>query len=98
MQNCQTEQPKPVIMLDTNVFYDFCHVLGFDDFGFKCGVNKRVDYDKKVSKGLVQDDPSFQSGSDVPVPLTPPVGRRGYRSQNKSINLQFVSTYREKTR
>lgn len=46
MQNCQTEQPKPVIMLDTNVFYDFCHVLGFDDFGFKCGVNKRVDYDK----------------------------------------------------
>ena len=24
----------------------------------------------QVSKGLVQDDPSFQSGSDVPVPLT----------------------------
>ncbi len=31
----------------------------------------RKNMNKEVSKGLVQDAPSFQSGSYVPVPLTP---------------------------
>ena len=33
-------------------------------------VHSEMNWGLQVSKGLVQDDPSFQSGSDVPVPLT----------------------------
>lgn len=32
------------VVLDTNAFYDFCHVLGLKDFGIETGINQRVDY------------------------------------------------------
>lgn len=32
------------IVLDTNAFYDFCHVLGLQNCGVKTGINPRVDY------------------------------------------------------
>lgn len=37
---------KTLFFLDTNAFYDFCYLLGFNDFGFNCGINQRVNYDK----------------------------------------------------
>ncbi len=44
--------------------------LVYKIIGAAMKVHSEMNWGLQVSKGLVQDDPSFQSGSDVPVPLT----------------------------
>lgn len=44
----------PRLVLDTNAFYDFCHVLGLSDFGIQCGINEKVDYIKY--KSIVEEN------------------------------------------
>lgn len=38
------------VVLDTNAFYDFCHVFGLEDFGIEAGINQRVNYVRFKSK------------------------------------------------
>lgn len=44
----------PRLVLDTNAFYDFCHVLGLRDVGIQCGINEKVDYIKY--KSIVEEN------------------------------------------
>lgn len=39
----------PIAILDTNVFYDFCYMYGFYDFGFIGKANPHVNYDNLES-------------------------------------------------
>ena len=49
------------VILDTNAFYDFCHVFGLEDFGIPTGINQRVDYDtfKKEMEAALLDKSLF---------------------------------------
>ena len=35
---------RVTVVLDTNAFYDFCHVFGLKNYGVEAGINQRVNY------------------------------------------------------
>ena len=56
----------PAVLTDFKKYTDLVYKI----IGAAMKVHSEMNWGLLVSKGLVQDDPSFQSGSDVPVPLT----------------------------